>query len=437
MSAIAELLKENNVITGSDITKSDITKKLEASGIKIFYSHRAENLPSVTDMIIRSASIHDDNPEMMEGKKRGIKVYNRAEVLGQIAKKYKNVITISGSHGKTTTTGLIATCFLNAGLEPTIHIGGILKQIKGNVKIGKNNYFITEACEYVDSFLFIHGNTTVALNVEPDHLDYFKTFDNLKNSFQKYLNNTRPLGLNIINADDNSLQNLKSKRKLISYGINNKYAWITARNLRKGKMSKYSFDVYLKDKKLFRVKMPLVGKHEIYNALACICVCLKYKIDCRIIKNSIERYLGVKRRFEIVCSLNGAEVIHDYAHHPTEIKENINAVKYKLRGKVIVVFQPHTYTRTKALFVEFVNSLCLSNIVFMYKIYPAREPQIPGITSDIISDKISERGIFSKCFNNFYDLKNELKKVARKDDIVLILGAGDIEKFCDYLIDNN
>lgn len=432
MSAIALLLSSNNIISGSDATKSKITEKLENLNIKVSYKHSPQNVIGA-DVVIVSAAIAFDNVELVEAKKMKLKIYNRAEVLGIISKQYKNVIAISGSHGKTTTTGMIATCFLNAGLEPTIHIGGIMKQINSNVLVGKSNYFITEACEYVDSFLQLSPNSTVALNIEPDHLDYFKTFDNLKKSFKQYLKNTKPLGFNIVNADDTNIIECNSKRRTLTYGIKNKSAIIIAKNLRKGKFSRYSFDVYYKDKKLFRVKLPVSGKHEIYNALACICVCMQYKIDIRIIKNSLERFQGIKRRFEEVGCINGAVVIHDYAHHPTEIEANINAVKNEKVGRVIVVFQPHTYSRTKALFDDFVRVLCLSDIVYLYKIYPAREAPIEGITTDIVSDKIRGNGVSSQSFDNFEELKIKLENEVKKGDTILILGAGDIENFCDLI----
>lgn len=432
MSAIARLLIFENKVTGSDITNSDITKKLENYGVKITYAHKKENVIGA-DIIIRSASIHDDNIEIIEAKKRGIKILSRAFVLGEISKEYKNVITISGSHGKTTTTGMIGSCFLNAGLDPTIHIGGELKEIDGNIFIGKKDYFITEACEYVDSFLCFKGNSTVALNIEADHMDYFKTFDNLKNSFYKYLNNTKINGYNVINIDDENLENLKINKKSITYAIKNKTAKVRASNIRICKFSKYSFDVLYENKKIFRVKLTLPGYHEIYNALACICVCLQYGINDSIIKYSLENFKGIKRRFEYVGKFNRCTVIHDYAHHPTEIEANIKAVKNQLKGRVIVVFQPHTYSRTKTFFDEFVKSLALADIVYLYKIYAAREEQIQGVTSDIVSDKIRDLGTFSKSFDDYQYLKKELTLVANNNDIILILGAGDIESFGNFL----
>jgi len=433
MSAIAcLLLKDNNKISGSDIVKSDITIKLEKLGIKIVYEHKAENVYNA-DIVISSASIHDDNPEIIEAKKRKIRIYTRASVLGDISKKYKNVITVSGSHGKTTTTGMISACFLNAGLEPTIHIGGTLECIKSNVYIGNNKYFIIEACEYVDSFLEFKSDSCVALNIEPDHMDYFKTLDNLINSFKKYLSNCKNTGYTIINADDEQLVKINKKKRTITYGIKNKYSICIAKNIRKCKYSKYSFDVYLKNKKLGRIKLSIPGKHEIYNALACICVCLQYKIGFETIVTALNDFSGIKRRFEHVCKINGAEVIHDYAHHPTEIEANIKTVKSSTKGRVIVIFQPHTYSRTKALLNDFVRVLSIADIAYLYKIYPAREAPIDGITSDIVSDKIRDCGTFSKSFNCFELMKDEIQNVVKKDDIILVLGAGDIENFCEIL----
>ena len=431
LSAIAKLLLKENYISGSDLVKSDLTTELESLGIKVFYDHKFENVNGV-DLVVMSAAISEDNPEVQEAKKRKIPILTRAEVLGKISKKYKNVITVSGSHGKTTTTGMIAECFLRANKNPTIHIGGKLKSIDGNLKVSGSEYFITEACEYVDSFLHFSPNSTVALNIEPDHMDYFKNFNNLKKSFEKYLKNTKKLGFNIINADDKTLLNINHKKRCITYGIENFNADVQAKNLRRNKFSMYSFDIVVFNKKVERIKLNVPGKHEIYNALACVCVCMQYKIGIQDIKFALENYSGIKRRFENMGSINGAKVIHDYAHHPTEIKAVMDCVRHG-KGRVIVIFQPHTYSRTKELWNEFVDVLSIADIIFVYEIYPARESQIEGITSQNLSTAICKIGGCSIAFDNYQKMYETLKAKVNHDDVVLILGAGDIVGFCDYV----
>jgi len=433
LSAIAKmLLNFGCYLSGSDILKSNLTLELEACGIKINYVHASENVHGA-DMVISSAAIHNDNPEIIEAKKLGIKIYTRAELLGEISRKYKNVITIAGSHGKTTTTGMIAECFINAGRNPTIHIGGILKSVNANVVLGDSKYFISEACEYKDSFLQFSPNCAVALNIQPDHMDYFKTFSNLQKSFEKYLKNTKLLGFNVLNADDENLLKINHKKRVITYGIENIDGDIRAVNIRKNKCSMYSFDVLKNGKTLTRIKLNIPGKHEIYNALACISVCMNYKIPIHIVKKSLEHYSGIKRRFENIGSINGAKVIHDYAHHPTEIQATIDAVKGSTNGRVIVVFQPHTYSRTKELWNEFIKSLSIANVCYMYKIYAARENPIDGITSEALSKDIENKGTLSKAFHNYTELIEELKTTANSGDIILILGAGDIDRLQDYI----
>jgi len=429
LSAIAKILiKYGYSISGSDVAKSDLTSELEGMGVKITYEHNARNVHGA-NLVIFSAAIHCDNPEIIEAKKLKIKIISRAEALGNIAMHHRNVIAIAGSHGKTTTTGMISACFIQAGKNPTIHIGGVLKEINSNVRVGGNEYFITEACEYMDSFLKIKSNTAVALNVQPDHMDYFKTFTNLQKSFQKFLKNTKKFGVNIVNNDDAVLSKFNYKNNVITYGINNT-ADLQAKNLRKNKLAKYSFDLYLKDKKIDRIKLSISGEHQVYNALACISVCLQYKIDLRDIKIALANFTGIKRRWEEVGYINNCIVIHDYAHHPTEIEANIKTASAYVKGRVIVVFQPHTYSRTKELFEEFKMALMNANIVLLYKIYPARELPIQGITSKALSEAIKYDGVDSKDFDDFDNLFFELLKIAKKDDIVLILGAGDIDKIC-------
>ena len=433
LSALAMMLKNNGAkVKGSDIHKSRITTGLEQNGIEVLYGHKAQNVVG-TDIVIYSAAIHDDNPEFKKAAELKIPMLTRAELLAEIALKYKNVIAVSGSHGKTTTTGMIASCFIDAGLNPTVHIGGELKKINGNVYIGGKDYFISEACEYVDSFLrFKKLSTAVALNVQADHMDYFKTIENLQNSFKIYLNITNKNQVSVINNDDEFLKGVSVRADKITYAINSS-ADFMAKNLRRNKFSRYSYDLYYKDIKLSRIKLSVTGKHEVYNSLACICVCLHFGLTLSEISMSLERFSGIKRRFEDVGDINGAKVFHDYAHHPTEIQANIKAAKEFTKGRVIAIFQPHTYTRTKSLWNDFINCFSDADLVYFYKIYPARENPIDGVTTENLAKELQKSGKSAINFNNFDDLYITLKNNALKDDTILILGAGNIDAFCEYI----
>ena len=432
LSALAVLvLARGGVVSGSDTQPSRITDKLERLGVKVYYSHDASNVCGA-NLVVLSCAIHDDNPECVEAKRLGIKTIGRAELLAEISSEYLNVITIAGSHGKTTTTGMVASCLKQAGLEPTIHIGGEMESIDGNVFVGDKYYFVTEACEYKDSFLsFKNQAVSCVLNVQEDHMDYFKTKNNLQNSFIKYLKNTNKNGICVINTDDEFLDGVKVDRKIITYAVKNKNADYVAKNVRECKWGKYSFDVFKRGEKVIRVKLPCMGKHQIYNALACVAICDWFGIDLNVIAKGLAEFSGIKRRFEEVGSLNGAKVFHDYAHHPTEIQANIKATKRFTKGKVIVVFQPHTFTRTRDLWDEFANCFCAADEVCVFKIYPAREPAILGITAESLAEAV--RGV-SGCVwssNDYCELYNQLKAKVAPNDTVLILGAGSIESFCE------
>jgi len=434
MSALAVLSNHKGaIVTGSDITKSRITDKLDKLGITVYYGHEAKNVLN-SDIVVYSPAIHSDNVEYTQAQKLGLLLVRRDELLAEIASEYQNVITIAGSHGKTTTTAMVSMCFLDAGLEPTIHIGGELNSINGNVYVGQKYFFISEACEYVDSFLkFKNQKVSCVLNVQSDHMDYFKNIDNLHNSFLNYLKNTSEYGFCVLNNDDEFIKKINSNQNQITYAIKDKKANYRAANIRECKFSKYSFDILENNKKVNRIKLSVTGKHQIYNALACYTICKIFGISDDFIKKSLENFSGVKRRFEEVGYINGAKVIHDYAHHPTEIKANIMATKKFVKGKLFIVFQPHTFTRTRELWSDFKECFLGADHVVIYKIYPAREKEIMGIDAENLSFEINKTGVYSKAINDYNELYNYLKMYVNKNDIVLILGAGDIENFCKLI----
>ncbi len=433
MSAIAKILKkENFIIYGSDIVNSEIIENLKKENIEVVIGQAPEFVEKC-DAVIVTGAISDDNSDVLLAKSKNKPIFNRAEILGEITKKYK-LISVAGSHGKTTTTGMIASILLYAGIDPTIHIGGILNNIESNLYIGKSDVFLTEACEYKDSFLSLKNDISIVLNIQEDHLDYFQTLDNIFKSFNKYIQNTSKNGVIIYNYDDFDSR-LIIPENSISFGLK-EGAIVQARNIEEYQPGKYSFDLYFKEIKLENIKLPCFGRHNIYNALASCACALFMGIEIDKIKDGLFKFSGIKRRNELIYDVDGHLIIHDYAHHPTEIEASIKALKEITKsGKLVVIFQPHTFTRTQSLFEQFVKAFDECDEVWLLPIYPAREKSIEGITSLILSEKICENGKKSRYFDSFELCSQEILNNIDKVDVFAILGAGDIEKLAYSLKD--
>ncbi len=433
-SALAIILKcKGYFITGSDRIDSAVVKKLQRSGIDVCVNSVSEYI-KMADIIIVSAAISDDDKELVLAKKLGKKIITRSQALGLLAAQYKHVVSIAGCHGKTTTTAMIAKIFCDAGLNPTIHIGGEVDFIDGNVNVGGSDYFITEACEYMDSFLSLKSDVSVILNIQKDHLDYFKNLNNIKKSFSKFAQHTKKGGIVVYCADDPNVDN-KYNGKSIGFSLSNNGV-ICAKNIKEYKLGKYSFNCYFLGKKLCNIQLGVFGRHNIYNAVAAICVALNFGISDKIIKSSLLDFCGVKRRFQEYPSINEARIFHDYAHHPAEIISAIKIAQSIAKGNIYVVFQPHTFSRTKLLLDEF--TVCFNGVkeVFVYKTYPARERPKDGIDQDGLVKSLSEAGQKAKSYIEYSALKKDILSKLKEGDILLILGAGDIESFCDYLYNN-
>ncbi|MDD4816155.1 MAG: UDP-N-acetylmuramate--L-alanine ligase [Clostridia bacterium] len=411
MCALAKLLTHNgNIVVGSDSNP-----ETKISGIKVFHEHNAENVKDI-DCLVYNNAIAETNPEILEAKKLNIPVMSRAELLAEIASEYKYLISVSGMHGKTTTTEMIAEVFLEAGLEPTVHIGGISNCFKSNLYIGKKKFFITEACEYKDSFLTLKSGVGVVLNIEPEHLDYFKNFENIKKSFEKFANNSKK----IISQKKYNFNNS------INYGENGNFI---AKNIKINENKLFNFDIYKNNKLFGNFNLNSIAEHNIENALACTAVCDYFKINKKHIKEALENFKGVKRRMEFVNT--SPIVIHDYAHHPTELNATISAVKKHYKKEILVVFQPHTFTRTKAFFKDFVKVLLKADKLFLIKTYSAREEEIEGATAKDLFEKTKPQKLDTYYFEDFISAQTEIKKHLKSNNILLILGAGDIDKMCE------
>lgn len=426
LSAIALLLKDEKYnVCGSDEVYSKLIEKLKNNGIDIKIGS-APDFVYNSDAIIISGAIPEDNQDLLLAKKLNKKIFTRAEVLGELTKD-KKLISVAGSHGKTTTTGMISSIMIEAGKDPTIHIGGILNNIHSNLQIGKSDIFVTEACEYKDSFLSLNSFVSIILNVQEDHLDYFKNLDNIFNSFNKFIENTQKNGVIIYNFDEFD-DRLKLPSNSISFGYDEK-ADVRAVNICEELNGKYSFDLYNKGDYLCRIFLPCFGKHNINNALASIATALFFNIDISLIKKGIENFKGIERRNEIIKEEDGHLIIHDYAHHPTEISASIHTYrKIAMQNKMIVIFQPHTFSRTRDLFDSFLECFKECDEVWLLPIYPAREKPIKGITSKRLSDKLNEKGIKSRYFSSFLRCKREIIENYNKTAVFAILGAGDVEK---------
>ncbi len=424
-------------VTGSDSHSSDIIDKLIKNGIPVSIGHNLEFLRSA-DAVVFTAAISKNDPEILEAKKLNIPLIERSDFLGELTKAFENTIGISGTHGKTTTTSMVSVCFLKAGLEPNIQVGGILNQIGGNYKIGNSEYFIIEACEYVESFLKFRPKAEIILNIDNDHLDYFKTFDNIKNAFIKYVKLLPSNGILVLNADDTNCLDLKNHTvsSFITYGINNKNANFTAKNIAFNNNGFACFDVYKNGQFYSNIQLSVAGHHNVLNALACISLCDYYKISSDTIKEALLEFTGAHRRLEFKGSFNNISIYDDYAHHPTEIKATCNALYNKKFNKAWVIFQPHTYSRTKNLLNEFAESLSNFDNIIITDIYAARETDTYGVSSKDIADRLnSSRKANCKYIPDFKDIVRYVKENAKPNDIILTLGAGDVTEIGSMLLE--
>lgn len=438
MSAIAETLNNwNYFVTGSDLSQSIITDNLNKHGIKTVIGHDVETAKKA-DLIIYSAAISDSDPEIIAAKGNNIPLIDRGSFVGYLTKLYKEAICIAGTHGKTTTTSMLSICFINGNMDPTIEVGAILDQIGGNYRIGNSEYFILESCEYKGNFLKFVPNTAIILNMDNDHLDYYKTFDNIVKTFNCFAKNVEENGLLVTNADDPNCYNLKNvvSSKFISYGIENEEADFVAKNITYNNNGFASFDVYKNGNLYTSINLSVAGKHNVLNALACIAVCDYYGINKEIVSSSLKSFTGAERRLEYKGSLpNNVSIFDDYAHHPTEIKAIANAIKNKKFNKSWVIFQPHTYSRTKLLLDDFADALSNFDNIVLLDIYAAREKDPLDISSKDLEAKLTLKNKNVKYIPNFDEATAFIKESVNRDDIIITLGAGTVTKLGPMLLE--
>ncbi|NOY63969.1 MAG: UDP-N-acetylmuramate--L-alanine ligase, partial [Nitrospirae bacterium] len=433
MSGIAEVLHNLGYeITGSDVKESTNTRRLRSLGIKIMIGHRAENIDSAHVVVISSA-IKDDNPEVVEARRRSIPVIPRAEMLAEIG-RLKYSILVAGAHGKTTTTSLISSILTAAGLDPTVIIGGRLNATGSNARLGQGDFLVAEADESDGSFLKLSPTIAVATNIDREHMDYFKTMDTLCGAFREFLNKVPFYGLSVLCYENIYLRNIMNElnRKYVTYGFSDN-ADVQATNIKKSKDGGMQFDVVYKGEDIGGFQIPLLGTHNVLNALASIVVSRELYVSVDTIKSSLREFSGIHRRFEYKGMCNGAAVYDDYGHHPTEIKATIGAIKTNGYKRLVAVFQPHRYTRTRDLFDEFTESFYGVDRLYVLDIYPAGETPIKGINAKELADAIRQRGVDVQYIPERDLLISMLKRELKDNEIVITLGAGDVWKIADAL----
>ncbi len=436
MSGLAEVLLEKGfTVSGSDNTQSDLTKRLTKNGAKILYGQRAENITDDVDLVVYTAAIHADNPEMLETVRRNLPSLTRAQLLGQLMRNYEMPIAVSGTHGKTTTTSMLSMILMEADLDPTISVGGVLKEIGGNIRVGRSGYFITEACEYTNSYLSFFPRIGIILNIEEDHLDFFKDLNDIYDSFGKFAKLIGEDGVLIINRDIPSYEKITRDLpcRVITFSLNGKDADYHASSISYDEMGHPSFDaIHNGEKRHFTLKVP--GEHNVSNALAAIATADALEVADSAIAAGLSRFGGTDRRFEIKGELKGITIVDDYAHHPTEIEATLKAARQFGGKRVVCVFQPHTYTRTKAFFHDFAEALSLADLVVLADIYAARETDDLGISSKDLADEINKLGTKSCYFPSFDEIENYLLQECMHGDLLITMGAGDIVKVGEKLL---
>ena len=434
MSALAHiLLFFNYKVSGSDRTETNLTENLRKSGVAISIGQSAENITN-PDLVCYTAAIADDNPELVRARELGIPVMERAELLGQMMKRYKFPIAVAGTHGKTTTTSMLSLILLAANLDPTILVGGELPQINGNYKIGKNDYLVFEACEYVESFLHFHPYMSVITNVEEDHLDYFSNLYHIISSFQKFASLNSSDGCIIVCSDDkNAMEVVKNtEKRVVKYGINSKNNDFYADNIHLSDDGLTEFDVYMNNKLFTHLRLNVHGEHNVKNALGAVAAAVEIGIEADAIKEGLENFSGTKRRFEELGTVKGFTVIDDYAHHPTEIMSTLKAAQDIAHGDVWCIFQPHTYSRTKAFLPKFAEALEHADKVIIADVYPAREKYDGTIHSCDLA-LLTKNGMY---MNDFKAIERYVLENAKPGDLVITMGAGDIFKVGKSLVND-
>ena len=442
MSGLASvLLKAGFRVSGSDSAASPLTRQLEEAGARFFLGQRAQNIDPAMDLVVYSAAIHPDNPEFEAARQAGLPMLTRAQLLGEIMANYSQSVAVAGTHGKTTTTSMLSCAALEAGLDPTVSVGGILQSIGGNIRVGDSQTFITEACEYTNSFLSLHPLISIILNIDADHLDFFKDLDHIRRSFREFAGLTDPKGTLILDASIPDLpgfvmglsctvvtfsgEPLAASNDPADYpeGISHHYH---PENITFDELGHASFDLLKDGEQMGRFTLLVPGMHNVTNACAAIAACEAMDADPEAVRRGLAAFTGTDRRFELKGEKNGIRVIDDYAHHPTEISATLRAARRYPGNEIWCVFQPHTYTRTASLLDEFARALSLADHVILADIYAAREVNTIGISSRDLESALRALGADALYLPSFEAIKNHLRSHAKSGDLILTMGAGNV-----------
>ncbi len=437
MSGLACILKKAGfTVTGSDGKASELTARLEAEGIPVAIGQRAENIPSPCSLVVYTAAVHEDNPEYQEAVRQGIPMLTRAQLLGELMRNYPVAAAVAGTHGKTTTTSMLAHICMEAGQDPTISVGGMLPLIGGNIRVGGPDTFITEACEYTNSFLSFYPTVGIVLNIDADHLDFFKDLDDIRASFRKFMELIPADGAVVINGSIPELAQLTDGLpcKVITFGTpDSDYQAVNVSFEANGNTS---FDLKKRQATAVaeRYTLRVPGEHNIANALAAIAAADFMGAGTQAQKDGLYAFTGTGRRFEKKGMLGNVTVIDDYAHHPTEIRATLHSAATQPHREVWCVFQSHTYSRTKALFNDFVDALSLADHVVVAEIYPARETDTLGMSGELLCEALKKHGCDAFFFPDFAQIEAFVRSHVRDNDLLITMGAGDIYKVGDDLL---
>ncbi len=435
MSGIARLLLSLGFeVSGSDLRRSEITKSLEKLGARITYGHRPENVEGA-EVVVYSSAIRPENPELVRARELGLRVIPRAQMLVEIMALHRFNIAVAGAHGKTTTSSMIAAVLTHAGLKPTVAVGGKVNGFNENAWLGQRDYLVAEADESDGSFLRMKPSLAVVTNLDAEHLDFYPDFAAVKEAFKAFFERVTPDGLLVICLDDPHLADLYQEglpRRALTYGFHPQAA-VRARLLKEGSVS--SFAVFYQGRHLGEIDLSLPGRHNVQNALAAVAVGLELGLSFTAIKEGLLRFTGVRRRLEVKGDRGGVLVLDDYAHHPTEIRATLQALRaaYPTR-RLVILFQPHRYTRTKALFEDFVKAFDQADVLMVTEIYPASETPIPGVTGERLYAALKKRRGKETYFAETKEvLLARVLSLLASGDVVVTMGAGDIYRVAEAL----
>ncbi len=438
MSGLAEiLLSEGFPVSGSDWNASPLTKLLESRGAHIHYGNpqKAENITDDIDLVVYTAAVHNDNPEFAEVLRRQIPTLTRAQFLGQLMRNYKTPIAISGTHGKTTTTSMVSEILLHAEKDPTLSVGGILKSIHGNIRVGHSGLFVTEACEYTNSFLSLFPKIGIILNIEEDHLDFFKDIHDIRASFRKFAMRIPADGTLIINADIDRYTEITKDLdcRVVTFGLHTQADYYPT-DIVYNEFADATFRLHRFGASAESVTLGVPGEHNVANALAALALTDVLGIDPKKAQYALRTFHGTDRRFEYKGTVNGISIVDDYAHHPTEITATLQAAQNYPHKTLWCVFQPHTYSRTKAFLDEFAKALSLADKVILADIYAARETDTLGIRSQDIQEKLLQLGTDCRYFPSFAEIEKFILENCMHGDLLITMGAGNIVNIGEDLL---